>query len=279
MEFDFFSFIARLNPEKGVTMAKVGRRKTEVKGSLLSSVERTLSLIENLSLCRSAGITQLSEAMKVGKSTIYRMLVTLEEKEFVTQDPDTGKYCLGAKIFLLARKSFSNGFPTKRIISCLKDLSIRTGENASFSVLNATRDEVVVLAEELPASPVIARPMLFGRMPLSRSPLGVLYVSLLAKNGTRKEMADAVERIVGRDLAGGISLRRNVRQCKKDGYAVCQDSEDGISSIGVKILDPAERFIGGLVLSGPSLRYTKDNISKWGKLLLEEAEKIKIGFE
>ena len=69
---------------------------------IINSVDRALDVL--LYLHEKGGevsITTISQDLHIYKSTVYRTLVTLENKGFVEQNSDTGRYTLGRKLFVL----------------------------------------------------------------------------------------------------------------------------------------------------------------------------------
>ncbi|MGI6227927.1 MAG: IclR family transcriptional regulator, partial [Peptococcales bacterium] len=69
---------------------------------VINSVDRALDILILLQeRGKEMGITEISNALNVYKSTVYRTLVTLENKGFVQQNPENGKYWLGLRLYSL----------------------------------------------------------------------------------------------------------------------------------------------------------------------------------
>jgi DNA-binding IclR family transcriptional regulator len=258
-----------LAKRRGRPKGVLGRQNT----SLLSSVERTLQLIEIFSDNYFMGVTELAQLLKTGKSTVHRMLATLQEKGFLSQDLETGKYCLNNKIILLANKTLKQNFLDKNILQVLKDLAFSSEQNASFVVLTAKKDEIIVLAEILAQSPIIAHPMLFEKLPLYTTPFGILHLASLKTKQLHETINELSVKYPDKfAIKNRSKLETTISACKKNGYAVTEDELDtGLSFIAVNILNTEKQFISGFMLSGTSPRYTAKNIRKWGKSLLEKS--------
>lgn len=68
----------------------------------INSVDRTLNLIELLFRhSEEMGITEIANAMNEYKSTIHRTLGTLGKHGYVIQNPVSGKYGLGPKLYVI----------------------------------------------------------------------------------------------------------------------------------------------------------------------------------
>ena len=67
---------------------------------VLRSVNNALAVLESFSVERpEIGVTELSHALGLGKSTVHRLLTSLAARGYVRKNPDTERYCLGFKAF------------------------------------------------------------------------------------------------------------------------------------------------------------------------------------
>jgi IclR family KDG regulon transcriptional repressor len=67
------------------------------------AVERALDIL----LCftreePTRSLTQIAEAVEMSKTTVHRLLATLENKRFITRDKTTGLYRLGLRFIEMA---------------------------------------------------------------------------------------------------------------------------------------------------------------------------------
>lgn len=68
-------------------------------GEVINSVDRALDILLLLQQeGREMGVTQISSALGIYKSTVHRTLATLEKRGFVEQNADNGKYWLGMRL-------------------------------------------------------------------------------------------------------------------------------------------------------------------------------------
>lgn len=111
-------------------------------------VDRTVSILNSLADApRGAGITELSRAHGVPKSTLHRMLTALRSYDFVLQDAETRRYRLGPALARLGNR-FLEQFPIRQAARPhLRALAERTGVACYLSVLQ-DRDAVCVETAE-----------------------------------------------------------------------------------------------------------------------------------
>ena len=85
-------------------------KKSEYKDSVnIAAVERTFRLMETI--CyedREMGIKEIAEKMGEYPSTIYRVIATLMNHGYLYQNPESSKYGLGYKVYLLGKNVEKN---------------------------------------------------------------------------------------------------------------------------------------------------------------------------
>lgn len=75
---------------------------SETPSVIINSVDRAMDIL--LYIYNTGGevsITSISQALGIYKSTVYRTLATLENKGFVEQNPDNGRYTLGMRLYTM----------------------------------------------------------------------------------------------------------------------------------------------------------------------------------
>src|SRR5437879_12125290 len=71
----------------------------------VKSLLKALRILDALGDCPSGlGITELSQALKAPKSTVHRLIATLETVGYSVFDPPTAKYMLGTKLARLGEQ-------------------------------------------------------------------------------------------------------------------------------------------------------------------------------
>ena len=70
------------------------------KSVVINSVDRALDVIEYLSQTGgNISVSQISKDLDLYKSTVYRTLVTLENRGYVVQDEESERYSIGPKLY------------------------------------------------------------------------------------------------------------------------------------------------------------------------------------
>lgn len=96
----------RSPPDRGVSVqGRYGPAMTnsgEVRNGSVHSVNRAVSILQVLALRGASGVTQIAGELDVRKSTVFRLLATLEARGLVEQDASRGQYRLGHGVVQLA---------------------------------------------------------------------------------------------------------------------------------------------------------------------------------
>ena len=118
----------------------------ENKKYLISSIDKALNLLIFLSNNKRTSLKNLERALNIPKSSLYRILRTLEEKDFVRQDNNDNYYSLGFKILELSRK-LKEGLSIRNVAyPFLKELYDQYQETIQLAVVNK---ETILIIESI----------------------------------------------------------------------------------------------------------------------------------
>ncbi len=102
----------------------------------VQSVERAVDILKSFSPQEPEfGVGELSRRVGLAKSTVFRLLSTLESCGLVAQNPETDLYHLGVEIIILANSVFLYSDLRQIARPHLRSLVNTIGETASISVL------------------------------------------------------------------------------------------------------------------------------------------------
>ena len=109
----------------------------EPRRGSIQSVDRAARILKVLASGTSRmGVTEISERLGLAKGTAYGLLRTLESQELVEQDPETGKYRLGAAMLQLGNAFLDNHELRGRSLLWADSLASRVGEAVRVGVLH-----------------------------------------------------------------------------------------------------------------------------------------------
>lgn len=242
---------------------------------LIHSVEKACDILfsfneENLEY----GVTELSKKLNLTKSTVHKLLLTLEHKGLVVQNQENGKYTLSIKIFELASLYLNKIDVGTTIKPFMEDLCVRFNETVHLAVLD--EDEVVYI-EKIEGKQAVNIYSRIGR----RSPLHCLGVGKAILASLPPEQAEKIiarkglKRYTDNTITDPDKLQEELKQIRRNKYAVDNEEyEEGIRCVAVPVRNIDGKLIGGISVTGPATRMTDDRLQEIAARLLEDTEEI-----
>ncbi len=199
------------------------------------------------------GVMEIARLVNREKSQVSRTLKTLAETGLVVRDPDSLRYRLGPRLFLLAA-SAADQHLLALAPQVLRKLVARVGERAHLSVLEG--GQVLTLLSESPARAIQATGWVGRTTPLHCTSSG----RALLFDRTDAEIESLLN---GAELtAAGPNAPRNVRELlarlnadRRRGYVMTIDEfEAGLVGAAAPVRDFRGRTIAALNISAPKFR-------------------------
>lgn len=163
----------------GIAYYETALRKTMAQ--TIQSLDRGLKILDILSKSdKPLTLNEITGHFGIDRSSIFRLLGTLIQNNFVYQDPETKKYSLGFKIMEL---SGAFGEQTKIetfLRPVLKSVSEKTRQNTHLAVLDGL--EVVFIAVEQPRQNLSMHISVGTREPALPTALGKVLLAFKAED-------------------------------------------------------------------------------------------------
>ncbi|MFC2063546.1 IclR family transcriptional regulator [Chloroflexota bacterium] len=236
-----------VNTLKTTTLPKTNSRSGEVtpaKNSMqIKSLDHGLRLLEILSE-QSSDISnkELSEIMGMHPSSIYRLLSTLRERNYVYQNPITKGYQLGVNIIHL-------GEAAKRrvnLVNMANSAMNALADSSNLSVcLNVLAQEKCVLIHQAILSGSNPAPLILGsQTQLYASASGKCLLSFSPPDFIEAYLSKGTfEKYTWNTISDSNSLRIKLDEIRKNGYAI--DDEEvwlGVQCIAAPIWNYAGKI-------------------------------------
>lgn len=199
------------------------------------------------------GVTEVSERVRLPKSTAARMLATLV-REGAVEQLDDARYRLGPRVAALGRAVS----PTRDLISIarphLVELATLVGEAAGLSVPDG---DVVHYVDQVDADhEVQVRDWTGTRVPMHAVPSGQVFLAHLGDAQLDAFLSRPLAWFTPRTLDDPARLRERIAQVRRDGYAwVLEEFAEGLTSVAAAIVDPGGNAVAAVHVHGPSYRF------------------------
>src|SRR3954463_9044476 len=218
------------------------------------AAHQTLAILRYLS--RQAGpvpAASMVRDLRLPRSTVYHLLATLAEDNFVTRLPDERRYALGLAAYELGT-GYVRQAPLQRIARVpLADLVDRVGHSAHLAVLHG-REVVYVIEERAPGRP----PLVTGvgvRLPAQLTASGRAMLAQLPAAQVRALFPDPSSLVLRTGLGprSPSALRALLVEGRRRGHALVDGGvTSGFASIAAPVLDPSGLPVAGAAVTFPA---------------------------
>jgi len=249
--------------------------KKQSSVSTLQSVDRAITVLKALGDATSdLGVTGLSQRLGFPKSTVHRLLTTLEQGELVEQDPATEKYRLGIGLVRLAELVLMRMDLQQVAQPHLRALAEACQETVNLSIL--TGDDKVINIASFPSPRMVRNVGWIGREMLPHSvSSGKALLAYLPKRRVERILAAGLPRFTQGTITDPAHLREELAQIRQRGYAVVREElEEGLSAVAAPIVDHEGQVIAVISVSGPSFRLTEERLEELAEMTREAAQAV-----
>jgi IclR family transcriptional regulator, KDG regulon repressor len=245
----------------------------------IKSIKRSIRILNCFTLHKKElGITELSKILNLHKSSIHRILVTLEDENILVKNQISKKYQLGMKLFELGHIVKEQIEINNIAFPIMKELAEKTEESIDLNIL---LDDQRVSIEKIDSHHDLRQTIQLGKtLPLYCGGSGKAILAFLPNS--------EIERIIGKSdliplgpntITGPLALKDHLKEIRKKGYAISFEERIlGSTSIAAPILDYKGNAIASISISGPISRFTNEKIPKFIAQVKEAAREISKGF-
>jgi DNA-binding IclR family transcriptional regulator len=217
------------------------------------------------------GVTEIARKVDLHKSSISRILATLEKAGYVERDDTTGRFRLGLGLIALTGPLLAN-LDVRRVAQPeLDELTRRTGETSALMVWNGHESVVV---EQVPSPKQVKHTAAVGtRFDTFQSSSVQVFLSEMP----RPEVQRLFERrlLVGPDENAVDAYLDELRDARERGFAV-NDGRTSIEEVGISapVYDHRGVLVAAVMLSAPRFRVPHAMLEPLGGAVAEAAGRV-----
>lgn len=226
----------------------------------VQSVDRALSVLEILARKGEAGVSEIAGEIGVHKSTVSRLLGSLEDHQMVAQVYERGKYRLSLGILRLATAVPERLEVTEQGHPVCERLADTLGETVNVAVL---RSHFAVNLDQARGPAAIGTHNWIGEpTPMHATSSGKVLLAHLDPELRAQLLREAgLTRFTEHTITSPERLDEQLDQARRDGYALCvQEYEIGLNAVAAPIRDYTGHTAAALSVSGPMYRFTADKL-------------------
>lgn len=241
--------------------------------TLVESVARAIRIVEALAQS-PAGLSETARRVDLPKSTVARLLATLEKMEAVERDENGRLYRLGP---IVQRLSSAAGGPAQLTAFArpyLDELTSVTGEAAGVSIPDGFKVHYVDQTEA--EHPVQVRDWTGELIPMHVVPSGLVIMAHWPEQQVDRYLSRKLERMTPNTITDPGLIRERLARIREKGFVwVHEEFVEGINSVASPVLERNGLIAAALHVHGPAYRFPggKD-ADRIGESVAEAAYKL-----
>jgi DNA-binding IclR family transcriptional regulator len=219
------------------------------------------------------GVSEIARRVGLHKSTVSRILATLEEATLVERHPTSGRFRLGVGVIALASPMLANLDLRRVARPFLEGLTRTTRETTGIVIWS----EGAALSVEQIASPQRVKHTLpLGTQFREHASASVkVFLAESSPEEVQKVLDQGLKRYSDHTVGDPDEYLEDLQRIRKRGYAV-NDGETSLEEVGIAapVRDHRDRTVAAVLLSAPRYRTSSERIEELGTLVKQAAADI-----
>lgn len=242
--------------------------------NFIQSVDRALQILGVFSSRRrELGVTEIANELNIHKSTVFGLLATLENRGFIQQNKETGKYKLGLKLFELGNL-VQEGMDLRTIAApYIAHLVEKHGETVHLVIHD--QGEVIYIDKRDNQSNIRIISRVGSRLPMHCTGVGKCLLAYLPPEEIDNVISKGLHPFTPNTITDPERLKNELEKIRINGYSFdMEEIEMGLRCVAAPIRDYSGEVIAAISLSGPSIRMDEKKMEELVNSIKETAEKI-----
>lgn len=237
--------------------------------STVRAVDRALDILLCFTSKTDWAMTEIAEHVGLHKSTVHRMLATLEEKGFIERDRATDRYHLGLKVWELSANLSRTDDQATIWLPEMVRLRDQLGETVSIYVRDGSER---IRMQAVQSNQPVRRVAPVGvRLPLyagASSKVLIAYSEPAVRDGILQSPTwlTSIDR---------KQYEQQLQEVLAQGYATSfEEREEGAAALSAPIFDRFGGLAAALSVSGPASRLTMETMRQYAPVMMEAAKRM-----
>lgn len=233
---------------------------------------KTMYLLETLmENVNDMELQEIATKTRLPKSTVHRILASLEKGRWILKDNETRKYCPGPRMLIFADYWRLNQSLVKIAHQPMRELVQRTGETAMLFVLDGYEARCIHIVEAPRALKFSFK--VGGSFPLHAGAAGQVVLAFSPSALLEEFLLQPLQAFSENTITSSQKLKEKVEGIRIAGYGVSIEEVDTNGrAIGAPIILDNHRFMANLLISG--IKGGRNKIEDIAPLVVETAQCI-----
>ncbi|MBN1332460.1 MAG: IclR family transcriptional regulator [Synergistales bacterium] len=236
-------------------------------------VSKTMKVLEALlENDNSLPLRELARKCGLPKSSLHRILVSLEKEGWVFQNPVSREYRMGIRFLIFAQKWRMHQELVIIASPHMEALSSLTGETVVLGMYESQEVRILHVVESL--NPIKYHFRIGGLLPLTAGAMGKIMLAYSPDQIVKRILAKPLSVYTDHTIIESRELRAELEKIRQQGFSVSLEEVDiGGAAIGAPILDENDQLVAGIILDGLASRI-QDRLDEFIPSILRTAEAI-----
>jgi DNA-binding IclR family transcriptional regulator len=218
-------------------------------------------------------VAELSQALSLHRSIVYRILSTFEQRGIVTKRDTRGRYRLGLKLVELANIVLASMDLRQVAHSAMERLVRETSESAFLTVVS--EDESVCIHKIESSQRVRVTLTIGGRYPLYAGASNKLLLAYLPTEKTDEIIAKGLKQLTPDTITDPDRLREDLAKIQSQGWVFSVgELTPGVAAIATPLRDSNREVIAALSIGGLATRFGENRLQTLIDITCQAAEEI-----
>ena len=223
------------------------------------SVNRAISILQVLALRGPTTVTEIATELNVHKSTIFRLLATLDARGLVDQNGTRGRYQLGYGVVQLAAgatRQMDLSVISRRVCEALAE---EVGETVDIAINDD--NAVLNIDQVIGAAAMTTVDWVGRRTPLHATSSGKVFLAHMSPTQRADYLSSTLERFTEHTITDRRELEAQLQTVRDQGYGfTLEEYQIGLAAVAAPIRDIEGHVVAAVGMSGPNFRITADTI-------------------
>jgi DNA-binding IclR family transcriptional regulator len=229
----------------------------EESAYLAPPVQRAMRLLRHIAEGDPVlNMSQAAKALRINRTTLLRLLYTLEAEGFIERRVGAGGYQVGVAFLGLAARALFSQDLVRTAVPIVGRLAEELQLSAHLGVLDGT--DIVYLVRRTPNTPLASNIRVGSRLPAHATSMGRAILSCMTTPEVDELYADQTLARFSRHTATSLAALHTQLDKDRSAGIAWSDAyfEAGISSCAVPVFDHTGAAVGALNVSGPVDAFT-----------------------
>ena len=244
----------------------------------VQSIDRAFQVLKALAV-EPSGVTELASRVGLPKSTVARMLSSLEDQGAMTRGPDGTSYAIGIGLVELAGAIGATAALATAVRPHLVWLSDQLGEAAGFSIPTGYTIQYMVQVES--PNPVQVRDYTGLMVPMHIGPSGLCVMAQWPAEEVDRYLSRPLEAYTPHTVVDAVEIRDRLKAIRHSGHCwIHEEFAEGINSVAAPVLADGKRVLGAIHVHGPAYRFPAEGRADFiASLVMDAAARFSSRFD